>query len=192
MKTFPFLLIAMSLLIWACNNEAKDSVEKADSINKASIDSPAAQQPAVTADEATSSFLVKATNGGMTEVKLGEIAQQNAASKRVKEFGSMMVHDHSATNEKVKALAAQRNVTLPTSVSDESQRDIDDCSKKTGREFDKAYMSDMVKKHQATIDMFEDAADKSKDADVKTFINNTLPKVREHLDSAKAIQKQLK
>ena len=192
MKTFPFVLFAMSLLTWACNNEAKDSVEKADSINKASIDSPAAQQPTVQADEETSSFLVKAANGGMTEVKLGEIAQQKGANQRVKDFGSMMVHDHSATNEKVKTLAAQRNVTLPAAVSDESQKDIDDCSKKTGREFDKAYMSDMVKKHQATIDMFEDAADKSKDADVKTFINNTLPKVREHLDSAKAIQKQLK
>ncbi len=192
MKTFPFLLIAMSLLIWACNNEAKDSVEKADSINEASIDSPAAQQPAVMADEETSSFLVKAANGGMTEVKLGEIAQKNAGNQRVKDFGSMMVHDHSAANEKVKTLAAQRNVTLPMAVSDESQKDIDDCSKKTGREFDKAYMSDMVKKHQATIDMFEDAANKLNDADVKTFINNTLPKVREHLDSAKAIQKQLK
>ena len=103
----------------------------------------------------------------------------------------MMVHDHSAANEKVKTLAAQRNVTLPMAVSDESQKDIDDCSKKTGREFDKAYISDMVKKHQATIDMFEDAANKSNDADVKTFINNTLPKVREHLDSAKAIQKAI-
>jgi len=192
MKTMPFVLFAMSLLIWACNNEAKDPVEKADSINKASIDSPAAQQPAVTADEETSSFLVKAANGGMTEVKLGEIAQQKATNPRVKDFGSMMVHDHSAVGDKVKAMAAQRNVTLPTAVSDESQRDIDECSKKTGPDFDKAYMRDMVKKHEATIDMYENAANSSKDADVKTFIDNTLPKVREHLDSAKAIQKLLK
>jgi putative membrane protein len=40
----------------------------------------------------------------------------------VKDFGSMMVHDHSAANEKVKALAAQRNVTLPAAVSEESRR----------------------------------------------------------------------
>src|SRR5687768_2962880 len=191
MKTIPFVLFAMSLLIWACNNEAKDSVEKADSINKASIDSPAAQQTVV-ADEATASFLVKAANGQMTEVKLGEVAQQKAMDARVKGFGSMMVHDHSAVHDKVKTLAAQRNVTLPTAVSDESQKDIDECSKKSGRDFDKAYMTDMVKKHEATIDMFEDAANKSNDAEVKTFINNTLPKVREHLDSAKAIQKGLK
>ncbi|HXR80973.1 MAG TPA: DUF4142 domain-containing protein, partial [Saprospiraceae bacterium] len=108
------------------------------------------------------------------------------------DFGSMMVHDHSAANEKVKALAAQRNVTLPAAVSEESQKDIKDCSAKTGKDFDKAYMTAMVKKHEATIDMFEKAANDSKDSDVKTFINNTLPKVREHLDSAKAIRKNLK
>jgi len=194
MKTTLFVLFAMSLLTWACDNEAKDPVEKADSINDAKIekvDSPATQ-PTVQADENTASFLVKAANGQMTEVQLGELAQQKGMNQKVKDFGSMMVHDHSAVNEKVKALAAQRNVTLPTAVSDESQKDIKDCSAKTGKDFDKSFMTAMVKKHEATIDMFEKAANDSKDADVKTFINNTLPKVREHLDSAKAIRKELK
>jgi len=191
MKKVPLILLAMSFLIWACSNETKDSVEKADSANKANIDSPSSQQPTVTTDEETSSFLVKAANGGMAEVKLGEIAQQKATNPKVKDFGSMMVHDHSSDNDKVKTLAAQRNVTLPTAVSDESQKDIDDCSRKSGRDFDKAYINAMVKKHQATIDMFEKAANTINDADVKTFINNTLPKVKEHLDSAKAIQKAM-
>jgi len=184
----------MSLVTWACDNEAKDPVEKADSINEAKIEKVDSQstQPTVQADENTASFLVKAANGGMTEVQLGEIAQQKATNQKVKDFGSMMVHDHSAANEKVKALAAQRNVTLPAAVSEESQKDIKDCSAKTGKDFDKAYMTAMVKKHEATIDMFEKAANDSKDSDVKTFINNTLPKVREHLDSAKAIRKNLK
>ena len=194
MKTTLFVLFAMSLLTWACDNEAKDPVEKADSINDAKIEKVDSQstQPTVQADENTASFLVKAANGGMTEVQLGEIAQQKATNQKVKDFGSMMVHDHSAANEKVKALAAQRNVTLPAAVSEESQKDIKDCSAKTGKDFDKAYMTAMVKKHEATIDMFEKAANDSKDSDVKTFINNTLPKVREHLDSAKAIRKNLK
>ena len=194
MKTTLFVLFAMSLVTWACDNEAKDPVEKADSINDAKIEKVDSQstQPTVQADENTASFLVKAANGGMTEVQLGEIAQQKATNQKVKDFGSMMVHDHSAANEKVKALAAQRNVTLPAAVSEESQKDIKDCSAKTGKDFDKAYMKAMVKKHEATIDMFEKAANDSKDSDVKTFINNTLPKVREHLDSAKAIRKNLK
>ena len=194
MKTILFVLFTMSLLTWACDNEAKDPVEKADSINEAKIDNAdsLATQPTVQADENTASFLVKAANGGMTEVQLGELAQQKAIDQKVKDFGSMMVHDHSAANEKVKTLAAQRNVTLPAAVSEESQQDIKDCSAKTGKDFDKAYMTAMVKKHEATIDMYEKAANDSKDSDVKTFINNSLPKVREHLDSAKAIRKNLK
>ena len=191
MKTILFLLFAMSLLTWACDNEAKDPVAKADSINEARIDSPGVQ-PGVVADESTASFLVKAANGGMTEVKLGELAQQKATSQKVKEFGSMMVHDHSAVNDKVKTLAAQRNVTLPTAVSEESQREINECSEKSGSEFDKAYIAAMVKKHEATIDMYENAANDAKDVEVKSFIDNTLPKVKEHLDNAKAIRKELK
>lgn len=194
MKTILFVLFAMTLVTWACDNEAKDPVEKADSINEAQIDKVDSQatQPTVQADENTASFLVKAANGQMTEVQLGELAQQKATDQKVKDFGSMMVHDHSAVNEKVKALAAQRNVTLPTAISDESQKDIKECSAKTGKDFDKSFMTAMVKKHEATIDMFENAANDSKDSEVKTFINNTLPKVKEHLDSAKAIRKTLK
>lgn len=191
MKRFFLILLTSPLLILSCNNEAKDPVEKADSINNARIDSPAVQSP-VMVDEETSDFLVKAANGGMTEVKLGELAQQKAVNPKVKEFGSMMVHDHSAVNDQVKALASQRNVALPTGVSEESQKDIDDCNKKSGNDFDKAYINAMIKKHESTIDMYEKAANKSNDAEVKTFINNTLPKVKQHLDSAKVIKKALK
>ena len=191
MKKISFMLLASSVLVLACNNEAKDPVEKADSINAERVDSPSVQTP-VRTDEETSDFLVKAANGGMTEVKLGEIAQQKAVNPKVKEFGSMMVRDHSAVNDQVKTLASQRNVALPTGVSEESQKDIEDCNKKSGNDFDKAYINAMIKKHESTIDMYEKAANKSNDAEVKTFINNTLPKVKQHLDSAKEIKKALK
>ena len=91
----------------ACNNEGKDSVEKADSANKAHIDT-AMNQNKVVVDEESSSFLVKAADGGMTEVQLGELGQKKSMSQRVKDFGAMMVHDHSAANDKVKNLTAQK------------------------------------------------------------------------------------
>ena len=50
----------------------------------------------------------------------------------------------------------------------------------------------MVKKHESTIDMYEKAVNKLNDGDVEAFITNTLPKVREHLNSAKAIKDLLK
>jgi putative membrane protein len=191
MKKIAAALFATGLVIWACNNETKDSVEKADSTNKANIDSPGVKHP-VMADEETSAFLVKAANGGMTEVQLGQIAQNKSTDQKVKDFGAMMVHDHSAVNDEVKILAAQRNVVLPDSIGDENKKEVNDLSKKTGHVFDKAYVSAMVKGHEATIDLFEKAEAKVNDTEVRIFINNTLPKVRNHLESIKAIQKSLK
>jgi putative membrane protein len=60
---------------------------------------------AITADQ---DFMLAAAQGGMTEVKLGELAAQNGTRADVKEFGQMMVKDHSAINGDLKALAAQK------------------------------------------------------------------------------------
>ena len=191
MKKAIVVLSAVTIAAWACNNETKDSVEKADSANAARIDSPSVSQP-IRADEESASFMVKAADAGMAEVQMGQMAQSKAVDAKVKNFADMMVRDHSAANDQVKMLAGQRNVTLPDSVSDQHKKMANDLSKKTGKAFDKAYMDDMVKGHESVADLFEKSADKVNDTDVKTFINNTLPKIKMHLDSARAIRKSLK
>lgn len=191
MKKRTLVLFALPFMVAACNNQASDSVDKADSANEAKLDSPSSR-PGISTDEATTNFLVKAADGGMAEVKLGEIAQQKATNAKVKEFAGMMITDHTGANGQVKSLAAARNVTLPAMPGDDNIKKSDDLFKKTGTDFDKSYMSTMIDDHQKTIDLFEDASGDTKDAEVKTFIDNTLPKLRMHLDSAKAIQKRLK
>jgi putative membrane protein len=194
MKILVPLSIAFASVLAACNSNtdsAKDSVDVADSANKANMDSSTAQQP-ISTDAESSAFLVEAADGGMAEVHLGSLAQQQARYQGVKDFGSMMVRDHSAAGDKIKMLASQRNVTLPTTVSDKNQKMFDDLSKKKGADFDKAYMDHMVKDHEEDIDAFKKAADKVNDADVKALINATIPTLQTHLDSAKAVRKRLK
>ena len=70
---------------------------------------------AITVSMADKNFILAAAQGGMTEVKLGELAAQNGKRDDVKAFGQMMVKDHSAINDDLKALAAQKGVTLPDS-----------------------------------------------------------------------------
>ncbi len=192
MKKFicPFLLI---FSIAACNNnenkDNKDSVEKADSTNEVKEE----QKPAVIqTDEATTEFLVKAADGGLTEVEGANLASQKATNAGVKRFAEMMHHDHGNANGEVKSLAAARNVTIPTTPSEKNEESIAQLSKKSGKDFDKDYMDWMVDDHKNDIKLFEKAAGDTKDESVKTFINNTLPTLRAHLESAKAIRKTLK
>jgi putative membrane protein len=186
------IVFALPFVLLACNNEAKDSVEKADSANEAKMDSNSTTSKTLQTDAESSQFLVKAADGGMAEVDMGNMANQKATNEKVKGYGAMLVKDHSAANEQVKALAAQRNVTLPATVSDDNKTRMDDVMKKTGKDFDKAYMDAMIKDHEKDIDMFKDASNKVNDAEVKAFVDNTLPKLQMHLDSARAIRKMLK
>lgn len=202
MKKHSWLLIALPLALAACNNNGNaDAVDKADSANEAKADNAdnradsggaATAAPTLTTDKETADFMVEAANGGMMEVQLGQTAQDKGAHERVKAFGAMMVRDHSAANDQMKALATARNVTLPTTLADKTQKHVDDMSKKTGKDFDKDYIGMMVDDHKDDIDKFEKASKNTKDAEVKAFVDKTLPILRAHLDSAKAIQTALK
>jgi putative membrane protein len=143
-----------------------------------------------TVDEKTSKFMNEAAMGGNAEVQFGKLAEQNASSQRVKNFGEMMVKDHSAANDDLKSVAKNKNVTLPTDLG-KHQHHYDDLSKKQGADFDKAYMKMMVDDHKEDIDAFEKAANTSTDPDVKNFATQKLPILRKHLDSAKAIEQSL-
>lgn len=144
-----------------------------------------------TVDDKTHEFMNEVALGGMAEVELGKLAQEKAIHQRVKNFGEMMVNDHSAANSDLKAIAQQKNVTLPSDMGKHKDH-YDDLSKKQGADFDKAYMKMMVDDHQDNIDAFEKIAENGTDPDVKTFASQKLPTLRKHLDSAKAINKILK
>lgn len=192
MKAQKWFIIATAVsVLAACNNEASDSVEKADSINQEKLDSPGIGQP-IGADQESADFMVKAANMGMAEIELGRLAQDKARNQKVKNFGAMMVTDHTSASNELKMLASQRNVTLPDSISDAKRKSRENLAKKSGADFDKSFMRAMVDDHNETIDLFQKASDNVKDNAVKTFVDNTLPKLRNHLDSAKAIQNGLK
>lgn len=193
MKNAISLLLAGALFAVSCNNQPADPVETADSTNEAKQDqAPDASRAASDVQKNTSDFLVKAADGGMAEVAAGKLGEQKASNKAVKDFAGMMVKDHTAANEEVKALATRLNITLPAAPSEEHQKKATDLSEKKAKDFDKDFMDMMVADHKKTIDLFKDASDDDIDADVKAFINNTIPKLESHLAAADSIQKKLK
>ena len=142
-------------------------------------------------DKNSSAFAVEAASGGMMEVTLGQLAQQKGSNPRVQAFGAMMVSDHSKANTELQNIAAAKSFQLPSSL-EKHQQHINDISKKEGKEFDKAYMKMMVNDHEQDIKAFEKAAANSSDSAIKGFASRTLPVLRVHLDSAKAINRSLK
>jgi putative membrane protein len=137
-------------------------------------------------------FLQKAASGGMMEVELGKVAQQTAHNQRVKDFGAMMVRDHTKANDELKKVAADKNVNIPDSMNEHHHMMMQNLKMKTSTDFDFSYMQMMLNDHNKDVGEFRTEAKQGGDADVKAFAAKTLPVLETHLDSAKAIFEAIK
>ena len=142
-----------------------------------------------TVSMADTNFILAAAQGGMTEVKLGELAATNGMRNDVKEFGQMMVKDHTAINDDLKALAAQKDVILPDSLDAKHQGMVDKMAALTGSEFDDAYIKGMIKAHQKDAKAFKAESAATQDADIKNFLDKSIPVVEAHLQHVTAMTK---
>jgi putative membrane protein len=133
-------------------------------------------------------FVMSAAQGGMTEVKLGELADQKARRDDVKKFGQRMMEDHGKGNDALKSLATKKSLNLPEQLDATHAGTIDRLSKLEGDQFDKAYIDEMIKDHKTDIEEFEEAGKTTKDAELKVFIAKTLPTLRSHLSHIQGIE----
>ncbi|HEY4443376.1 MAG TPA: DUF4142 domain-containing protein [Steroidobacteraceae bacterium] len=142
---------------------------------------------AALADSPDASFYKHAAQGGIAEVEAGNLAQQKSSNQKVKDFGAMMVKDHTAANDKLKALADSKSVSLPSTSSVRQTAAKAKLEVLSGETFDKSYIKGQVKAHQNTIALFRKEIASGQDPDAKAFAKETLPTVRSHLKAINAI-----
>lgn len=133
-------------------------------------------------------FVTKAAQGGMMEVELGHVASNQGQSDAVKNFGQRMVTDHGKANDALKTAATTDGLSVPSSMSDKQNKDMEKLKEKHGAGFDKAYTKSMIKDHKEDIALFEKEAKSGTSPAVKAFANDTLPTLREHLKMAEQMK----
>jgi putative membrane protein len=195
---FSVIIAAVGLTCFqACGNQSnnnQDSVDSAKDMNNdkdtsggMSSDSNSTTMSTTPVDKDDADFAVEAANGSMMEVALAKMANDKATDPRIKSFAAMMITDHTKASENLQRIASAKNITLPATLGDDAKKDSSDLSKKSGADFNKAYMNKMLDDHKKDVKKFEKAVTDCKDSDLKGFASTTLPVIQMHLDSAKAI-----
>jgi putative membrane protein len=136
-------------------------------------------------------FAKEAAQGGMAEVKLGQLAQEKGANDSVKSFGKRMVDDHSKAGDKLREVTSRENITLPMDISAKDQATYDRLSKLNGAAFDRAYARDMVKDHETDVAAFQKEANTGRDDSLKGFASETVPTLQDHLKQAEEMMKSM-
>jgi putative membrane protein len=129
-------------------------------------------------------FAIKAAQGGKAEVELGQLATQKAQDPSVKQFGQRMVDDHTKANDQLKSVAQSKGITLPTDLNAKDKALKTKLESANGAQFDREYMSAMVKDHKEDVAEFQKEANSGKDPDIKNFASQTLPILQDHLKMA--------
>jgi putative membrane protein len=133
-----------------------------------------------------------AAMSGMMEVEAGRLAEQNATNPRIKEFGTMMVRDHTTANNELKSLASAKGMMLPDTLSGKMRAHVEAMRKMTGKNFDQHYITMMRTAHTTDISKFERTSNSGTDTDLKAWAAKQLPVLRMHKDSSNAISNMKK
>jgi len=137
-----------------------------------------AQTDAVTKED--KEFFKNAGELNMTEIALGQLAQEQAFSPEVKALGATLVADHTGMTADLTALAKQKGVEMTIESTVGQKKMLAAFKGKTGVEFDREFREHVAKDHATAIKMFTDAMKDSKDADVKAFAGKNLASLQAH------------
>ena len=132
-------------------------------------------------------FVADAGMSGLAEVRMANLALQNAQSPEVKAFAQRMVADHSKSNAELAELATVKGTVLPAELAGKHQQGFEHLEELTGAEFDKAYMQHMVGDHGEAVALFQKGATNATDSDIKAFATKNLPILQEHLRLAQQL-----
>lgn len=188
----PLIAVVIGLFQACSSNKSSSSSDSITTTTDTSKMTSNTKDSTVMAVNPDTAFANKACIGGMAEVALGKLALTKTSSAKIKDFANMMVTDHSKINDELMAIAKTKGITLPATVDAEHQKKIDDLTKLSGSDFDKAYVTAMLGGHKKVLALLQDEAKNGKDAELKAFAAKTAVVVQMHLDAITKINNSMK
>jgi putative membrane protein len=132
-------------------------------------------------------FIMEAAQHGMGEVELGRLAEQRGNSAQVRDFGRMMVQQHTQANQELMGVAQRLGVTPPTTLPPSAQAAQTRLQMAQGQDFDRQYIEQQAAAHLAQRSMFQFAANNARTPELRGFAQRTLPVVERHIEQLRTI-----
>jgi putative membrane protein len=129
-------------------------------------------------------FVREASSGNLMEIRLGQLAQSKASNQAVKQFAQRMVADHNNLLNQLTSVASASGQSFTPTMDSRHQNQIDRLQGLSGAEFDRNYMSLMIRAHQRDVTHFQTQSQSAHSNQVRTLAANSLPVLQQHLSLA--------
>jgi putative membrane protein len=135
-------------------------------------------------------FVDFAAQTDMVEVNLGQLAGNVASSQAVKDYGQMLVTDHTNDYHQLYSVAQQANLTVASAIDTQHNKAmIDPFEKLKGAAFDHRFAQEMIAGHTKAIAVYKKEAADATNPGLKSYAEQALPTLQKHLDGAKDLSK---
>lgn len=177
------LLMASALLAVSCDapdqNSDRIQAPGTTGANNGDMTQSPAEQPVTAA-----TYVMRATMSDLYEIESGRQAMENGNSSTIRDFGRMMVNDHTASSRDLKAAIEESalRVTAPTELDAEHRAMIDRLERAEGAEFDREYMRQQMAAHRKALDLHQQFQQIGEDINLQSFARNVLPVIQKHND----------
>ncbi|HSJ76390.1 MAG TPA: DUF4142 domain-containing protein, partial [Gemmatimonadales bacterium] len=158
--------------------------------------SPTTQNPPVSTQaqgdiSADMGFVREVASSTLMEIQLGQLAQNKASNPAVKQFAQRMAADHNNLENQLTSVAASGGQSFTPTMDSRHQNQINRLQGLSGAEFDRNYMSLMIRAHQRDVNTFQSQSQSANSAQVRTLATNSLPVLQQHLSLAQQVGGQV-
>jgi len=146
----------------------------------------AALAPVMAHADSPREFLTKALQGDNSEIMLGNMAQDRARDPGVRDYGRMLVRDHSKARSEVLDVGARFGLRPTREIAPEARDERERLRDMHGRDFDQEFVRYMIEDHRKDIGDFRDEA-REHHGPVSDLAARQLPTLRQHLEMAQSL-----
>jgi len=127
----------------------------------------------------STAFAATAAQHGMVEVALATLALRKSSDHQLRQFAQKMSQDYAQSNGELDSMVKCEGLILPVELDAKHNALIRRFNAKSGRVFEKAYLTHIAEKHSAAMAVFASAS-LSGDRDVAAFAREGLSMLQEH------------
>jgi len=136
--------------------------------------------------EATALGLLSALN--THEIAAARQAEAKGVNGEVLDYARLMIREHGENQEKTLALGTAATTAEVQAFQRKGEADLKKLNRKSGQEYEKAYIQAMVKGHAEALKMIDEKMmPAARSAAVEAHLTQTRMHVEQHLDKAKAL-----
>lgn len=132
-------------------------------------------------------FVIKASMSNYSEIEAGKAAQSMASDDAIRQFGQMMVTDHTAATDQWKELADSLYIAAPDSADSAHVLLLQRLDTLSGSAFDPVYIHSQVEDHQKAVSLFQEEVSGGDNSRLRAFAAGILPRLQQHLSLADSL-----